>query len=229
MALVILVVAGFRRGYHLEGLITPRHFVRLGFILATLSATYIYLTFADLLPGAYVADRGTAAVFTELLVGRLALWFWLFAIVGGLLPLLLVALPWTRNVPGHGRRRPPRGADDVAQTDPHGRRPGHLRHRDRRVRPLPLHLGPGRDHPRRDAAIPLLLMLLFRVVPLLSIDEIEEIAQMQEIDEMEKDLTAHPHGTGDRPHGLAGRRRAGPPCGRRAGVLLLVALLGMLG
>jgi len=100
VALVILVVAGFRRGYHLQALITPRHFVRLGLILATLSATYIYLTFADLLPGSYVADRGTAAVFTELLVGRLAIWFWLFAIVGGLLPLLLVALPWTRNVPG---------------------------------------------------------------------------------------------------------------------------------
>src|SRR5450756_130075 len=100
VALVILVVAGFRRGYHLEGLITPRHFVRLGFILATLSATYIYLTFADLLPGAYVADRGTAAVFTELLTGRLAVWFWMFAVFGGLLPRLLIALPWTRNVGG---------------------------------------------------------------------------------------------------------------------------------
>ena len=51
VALVILVVAGFRRGYHLEGLIPERHFVRLGFILATFAATYIYLTFADLLPG----------------------------------------------------------------------------------------------------------------------------------------------------------------------------------
>ncbi|NMM24352.1 MAG: polysulfide reductase NrfD, partial [Phycicoccus sp.] len=35
VALVILVLAGFRRGYHLESLIHPRHFVRLGFILAT--------------------------------------------------------------------------------------------------------------------------------------------------------------------------------------------------
>jgi len=84
VALVILVVAAFRRGYHLEGLITERHFVRLGFILATFAATYVYLTFADLLPGAYVGDHGTAAVFTELLVGRLAPWFWLFAIAGGL-------------------------------------------------------------------------------------------------------------------------------------------------
>jgi len=48
VALVILVVAGFRRGYHLEGFINERHFVRLGFILATFAATYLYFTFADL-------------------------------------------------------------------------------------------------------------------------------------------------------------------------------------
>src|ERR1019366_8214844 len=42
VALVILVVAGFRRGYHLQGLIHERHFVRMGFILATFGATYLY-------------------------------------------------------------------------------------------------------------------------------------------------------------------------------------------
>src|SRR5674476_611707 len=69
VALVILVLAGFRRGYHLEAFITERHFVRLGFILVTFSATYLYMTFADILPGAYVGEPGTAAVFHELLVG----------------------------------------------------------------------------------------------------------------------------------------------------------------
>jgi len=154
VALVILVVAGFRRGYHLEAFINQRHFVRLGFILATFAATYLYLTFADLLPGAYVADKGTEAVFAELLVGRLAPWFWLFAIVGGVLPLALVALPRDQEHQGHGRRRDPGGADDVAQADPDGRRRGHLRRGDRRVRALPPHLGPGRDHPGRNGGDP---------------------------------------------------------------------------
>jgi molybdopterin-containing oxidoreductase family membrane subunit len=189
VALVILVVAGFRRGYHLQALITPRHFVRLGFIMATLSATYIYLTFADLLPGSYVGDHGTAAVFTELLVGRLALWFWMFAIVGGLIPLLLVALPWTRNVGGMVAAAilvvpmmwlkrilmvvGPATYDTVTGTF-------------------------GRYHPTwvpiaitlaATAAIPLLLMLLFRVVPLLSIDEIEEIQEMAELDALDSRAT----------------------------------------
>jgi hypothetical protein len=230
VALVILVVAGFRRGYHLEALITPRHFVRLGFILATLSATYIYLTFADLLPGSYVADRGTAAVFTELLVGRLAVWFWLFAVVGGLLPLLLVALPWTRNVRGMviaailvvpmmWLKRilmvvGPTTYDTV--TGAFGRY--HFT-----WVPVAITLA-------ATAAIPLLLMLLFRVVPLLSIDEIEE---MQEIDEMEKTVTAHPRTELSEPAGHDGRLVGATGASHRVagatGVLLLVALLGMLG
>ncbi|MBC7596379.1 MAG: polysulfide reductase NrfD [Kineosporiaceae bacterium] len=230
VALVILVVAGFRRGYHLEEFITERHFVRLGFILATLSATYIYLTFADLLPGAYVGDRGTAAVFTELIVGRLAPWFWLFAIVGGLLPLLLVALPWTRNV---------RGMVIAAL----------LVVPMMWLKRILMMVGPttydtmtgafGRYHftwvpvaitLAATAAIPLLLMLLFRVVPLLSIDEIEEI---REIEAMEKTVNGHAPAELNESGGHDSRPVGGTGSAHRVGgafgVLLLVALLGMFG
>jgi Ni/Fe-hydrogenase subunit HybB-like protein len=181
VALVILVVAGFRRGYHLEAFIHERHFVRLGFILATFSATYIYLTFADLLPGAYVAENSVSAVFGELLVGRLAPWFWLFAIVGGVLPLVMVALPWTRNIPGMivaslmvvpmmWLKRmlminAPANFDVV--TGAFG---------DYHFTWIPIAITLAAL-----AAVPLMLMLLFRVVPLLSIDEIEEIEEMEEM------------------------------------------------
>ena len=239
VALVILVIAGFRRGYHLEGLITERHFVRLGFILATFAATYIYLTFADLLPGAYVADRGTAAVFTELLVGRLALWFWLFAIAGGLLPLLLVALPWTRRlggivaaailvVPMMWLKRilmvvGPTTYDTV--TGAFGRY--HFT-----WVPVAITLA-------ATAAIPLLLMLLFRVVPLLSIDEIEEIEEIEHINELEKlhqleknqpaRLAAQPTKPVGRDDKLVDAKSNAHPVVGAAGALLFVALLGMLG
>lgn len=227
VALVILVVAGFRRGYHLEQFITERHFVRLGFILATFSATYIYLTFADLLPGAYVGDRGTAAVFTELLVGRLALWFWLFAIVGGLLPLLLVALPWTRNVRGMVLAAllvvpmmwlkrilmvvGPTTYDTV--TGAFGR------YQFTWV-PVAITLA-------ATAAIPLLLMLLFRVVPLLSIDE------MEEIEEMKKTVKGHAPAELNESAGRDSRPVGGTGSSHRVGgafgVLLLVSLLGTFG
>ena len=236
VALVILVVAGFRRGYHLQGLITPRHFVRLGFILATLSATYIYLTFADLLPGAYVADRGTAAVFTELLVGRLAIWFWLFAIAGGLLPLLLVALPWTRNVPGMVAAAllvvpmmwlkrilmvvGPGTYDTV--TGAFGRY--HFT-----WIPVAITLA-------ATAAIPLLLMLLFRVVPLLSIDEIEEneqIDQLEQIHRLEPAPTTQPAAAPSEPADhdstLVGATGQTHRVAGATGILLLAAFLGILG
>ena len=237
VALVILVLAGFRRGYHLQGLITRRHFIRLGFILATFAATYLYLTFADLLPGSYVGEPGPAAVFTDLMVGRLALWFWMFAVVGGLIPLLLVALPWTRNVTGMV----------IAAT---------LVLPMMWLKRILLVIGPatydtitgtfGTYHftwvpiaitLAAAAAVPLLLMLLFRVVPLLSIDEIEEIDATEQIDQMEKDLTAHPHTGPSRP--TQPMDHDGVPVGATSGtshrvagatgVLLLVALMGMLG
>ena len=228
VALVILVVAGFRRGYHLEAFITQRHFIRLGFIMATLSATYIYLTFADLLPGSYVADRGTAAVFTELLSGRLALWFWLFAIVGGMLPLLLIALPWTRNL---------RGIILAAA----------LVVPMMWVKRMLMVVGPstydtmtgsfGRYHftwvpvsitLAATAAIPLLLMLLFRVVPILSIHEIEEIQEAEALATAPQPVSesAVPEG---RDAKLAGATGTAHRVAGATGVLLLVALLGMFG
>ena len=232
VALVILVVAGFRRGYHLEALITPRHFVRLGFIMATLSATYIYLTFADLLPGSYVGDQGTAAVFTELLVGRLAIWFWMFAIVGGALPLLLVALPWTRNVGGMVTAAilvvpmmwlkrilmvvGPATYDTMTGT--------FGRYHFTWV-PVAITLA-------ATAAIPLLLMLLFRVVPLLSIDEIEEMEQMQELSDLQTSATALPKATSEsavHQDRLVGASSTAHRVAGATGVLMLVALMGMLG
>ncbi|NMM23332.1 MAG: polysulfide reductase NrfD, partial [Phycicoccus sp.] len=233
VALVILVVAGFRRGYHLEAFIHPRHFVRLGFILATFAATYLYLTFADLLPGSYVGEPGTASVFTDLMVGRLALWFWMFAIVGGLLPLLLVALPWTRNVTGMVIAATlvlpmmwlkrillvvgPATYDTITHT---------FGSYHFTWVPIAITLAAA-------AAVPLLLMLLFRVVPLLSIDEMEEIDAMQEIDEMEKDLSAHPStepvALADHNESLVGVTGASHRVGGTLGVLLLLALAGVFG
>ena len=202
--------------------------MRLGFILATLSATYIYLTFADLLPGSYVADRGTAAVFSELLVGRLAPWFWMFAVFGGLLPLLLIALPWTRNLRGMV----------IAAT---------LVVPMMWVKRILMVVGPatydtmtgsfGRYHPTwvpvaitlaATAAIPLLLMLLFRVVPLLSIDEIEE---MQEAENPAATTNQDHRSTEPERHSadLVGATGTAHRVAGAVGVLLLVALLGMFG
>jgi Ni/Fe-hydrogenase subunit HybB-like protein len=238
VALVILVVAGFRRGYHLEAFITERHFIRLGFILSAFATTYLYLTFADILPGAYVGEAGTAAVFGELLVGHLAGWFWLFVIVGGVTPLLLVALPWTRNVAGMVvasmlvvpmmwlKRMlmviAPANFDVMTGTS------GNYHFT---WVPIAVTLA-------AMAAVPLMLMLLFRVVPLLSIDEIEEIDETEEMDKAAAAaayLATAPSEPVARDLPLVGAGGNPPRAPRVAGVagvggvLLLVAFLGISG
>ncbi|HCU92450.1 MAG TPA: hypothetical protein DHU96_06775, partial [Actinobacteria bacterium] len=196
VALVILVAAGFRRAYHLEAFITERHFTRLGFILAAFAAAYLYLTFADILPGAYVGEPDTAAVFHALLTGHFAAYFWIFVAGGGLLPLLLVALPRTRNitgivtaaaliVPAMWLKRMLMVVDPATYNRVTGTfGTYHFTWISVTVTLAGL------------AAVPLLLMLLFRVVPLLSIDEIEQAQSAH----------AEP-GTGHGP-------RAGQPAGR---------------
>jgi Ni/Fe-hydrogenase subunit HybB-like protein len=247
VALVILVVAAFRRAYHLEAIITQRHFVRLGFIMAAFAATYLYLTFADMLPGAYVDEPATASIFYELIVGRYAVYFWTFFVGGGLLPLLLVALPWTRNVtgmviaaavviPSMWLKRmlmvvAPANFDRVTEAF------GDFR---------PTWVS-GAITLAAVAAVPLGLMLLFRVVPLVSIEELDEVSGAHD-EPGEKDgketgeeagkATEAAEVTAPQAAGTKARRVADPgrPSGRRrwlfraAGSLAVVGLaVGALG
>ncbi len=100
VALVILVVAGFRRAYRLESFIGSKHFHYLGFLMATLGLLYLYMTFTEMLSEGYALNEETTPLLTALLVGRYAPYFWLFVIGGGLIPVALVALKWTRTIPG---------------------------------------------------------------------------------------------------------------------------------
>ncbi|CAB4871294.1 MAG: hypothetical protein F2793_03520 [Actinobacteria bacterium] len=180
VALVILVAAGFRRGYHLEAFITKRHFVRLGYIMLSLGALYFYLTFADLLPSAYVGESGPTEIVYGMLFGSVAGWFWLFLVAGTILPIVLIALPWTRNIWGiviasvlvviaMWIKR----VIMVVETSGYDRLTnsfGDLFHFT--WVSIAVTLG-------GMAAIALLLMLLFRTLPLLSIVDVQELADSE--------------------------------------------------
>lgn len=181
VALVVLITAGFRRGYHLEAFITERHFIRLGFLIAALGATYLYLTFADILPGAYVGERGVAEVVHDTLLGDYALSFWLFIVAGAIVPILMVALPWTRNVTGMviastlvvlamWLKRLVM-VSETSHYDQLTRSFGEYYHFTWVSISITL---------AGVAAIPLLLMLLFRVVPILSIHEVQELVEPED-------------------------------------------------
>lgn len=181
IGMVILVVAGFRTAYHLEDLIAPAHFRYLGYLMITLGVAYLYFTFTELLTEGYKQTEELTPLLEALLVGRYAVYFWIFVAAAGIAPLLLVGLPWTRNVPGISL-----AAGFVVV--------GMWLKRLLIVLPAatnPLIQGPWGDFELTwvaiavtlagAAAIPLLLMLFFKLVPILAVAEIEEIAAGEQL------------------------------------------------
>ena len=171
-ALVIVTAAAFRRGYRLQRFITKRHFVRLGYLMAALGLVYAYLTFADLISEGYTGI--TSGWIRETVVGRYAPAFWIYVVFGEILPIVLVAVRKTRNITGM----------TVASV---GVVISLWIKRIVIVLPpvtQPLVAGQWGSYHftwvsititlAGVAAIPLSLMLLFRYIPVMSIDEMEE-------------------------------------------------------
>jgi Ni/Fe-hydrogenase subunit HybB-like protein len=180
VAMVILVIAAFRWAYHLEDFVTSKQFRYLGYLMLALGITYLYMTISEMLTDSYVLDAQSAPLLESLLVGKFSVLFWLFLIGGGLVPTVLVVLPWTRNV---------RGITVAAALAVGGM---WLKRIIIVVPPLfDSYYGGSASAAYRPsvveilitlaatAAIPLLLMLFFRVFPVLPIDEMHEIAEQE--------------------------------------------------
>lgn len=97
---IITVMVIFRKIYRLEEYITEKHFRYLGYLLLTLGLFYLYFTVAEYLTIGYNMVVKDKYLLEALLMGSYALPFWSFAIGGTLLPILLLALPQTRTIPG---------------------------------------------------------------------------------------------------------------------------------
>ncbi len=177
VATVIIAVAGFRWAYHLEEYITRKHFEYLGYIMMTLGAAYGYFMFSEYMTEGYKLHEGSREMMELLIVGRLAPFMWLFGIGGLFVPVLLVALPFTRNIFGITLAATavllamwlkrflivvPGLAEPMMPTPM-------VIYWLRRVE-IMITLG-------AIAAIPLLMMLFFRLFPIISIFEIEEVAE----------------------------------------------------
>jgi molybdopterin-containing oxidoreductase family membrane subunit len=176
IAMVILVVAGFRAGYHLNRYITLKHFRYLAYLMIVLDVMYMYFTWVELMTEGYVMSEEIVPILEALLIGTYAIFFWSFMLVGGLIPLLLVAWSRTRTITGIV----------IAAT---------LVVAALWLKRMLIVL-PAVAHPLISgawgsfqvtwvaigitvgaaAAIPLLLMLFFKFFPILAIDEMEEVA-----------------------------------------------------
>lgn len=100
ISILIIVMAILRRAYHLEEYVTQKHFVNLGYLMATFAAIMIYGNISELLVHGYKLADGVEFHFRQLFLADFAPLFW-FYLLGGLVgPIVLALLPATRNVRG---------------------------------------------------------------------------------------------------------------------------------
>jgi molybdopterin-containing oxidoreductase family membrane subunit len=176
VAMVIVVVAAYRRAYHLERWIPESAIVNLGYLVAALGVLYGYLLFTEVTTEGYVGAESSEKLLYALLLDRWSVPFWVFVFAGLLMPLLIIAWRRTRTVTGI----------TVAASLVAGAL--FLKRFLMFIPPLTESLvgdGVGSYTPSwveimvtvgAFAAIPLFLIGLFKVVPVFSVIEMEEIA-----------------------------------------------------
>lgn len=96
-ALLILVTALLRRVYRLEHYLTPLHFRNLGACLLVLAAFYLYLTLNKYGVPAYTMEKGEREVLDDLFFGHFSPLFWFVQLAGTALPIALLSLRRVRS------------------------------------------------------------------------------------------------------------------------------------
>lgn len=187
VALVVLTVAAARRLFHLEAYIHPRHFVRLGFLLVAFGAAYLYLSFTEYLVDGYSGTTDNASWVRQILIGRYWAAFWFYVVAAGVLPILVMAVKRTRTKSGVVAMSSlvvvamwvkrlviviPPATEPLLRSPatPGGNLAGTWGTYHFTWVPISITLA-------ATAAIPLLLLVLFRFVPILPVTEMQELAE----------------------------------------------------
>lgn len=100
IAALILLMAVLRKIFHLEEYITPRHFINLGYMLGAFTGIMIYFNASEYITTGYKMAGEEAFHFQQLFAGKLAPFYWAYALGGLVLPGLLILFPWTRTLKG---------------------------------------------------------------------------------------------------------------------------------
>jgi Ni/Fe-hydrogenase subunit HybB-like protein len=90
IATILIVMAVFRKFYHLEEYITERHFRNLSYLLLASLFIYLYLVGTEYLTVGYNLMVEEKHIIELLMVGKNAIWFWFFIIAGFLVPAVLL-------------------------------------------------------------------------------------------------------------------------------------------
>lgn len=188
VAVVIVATTAYRWFHGLQQWISEKSIVYLGYLMAALGVAYAYLLFTEITTEGYVGDESSETLIFALLLDRWSILFWAFVVTGLVVPIALVVIPKTRNARGitvaailvagslflkrflmfiPPLTRPLIGTEFGSYT------PSWVE--------IAITVG-------ATAAIPLGLMVLFKMVPVLSVHEIEEI-RAKRVAELEEETS----------------------------------------
>lgn len=100
VAVVILAALAYRRAYGLQRWIDDRTIRNLGYVMAVLGVAYGYATFSEITTEGFVGKQAEVALLYGLMLERYAPLFWGFVSMGLLAPLALIAFRRTRTPAG---------------------------------------------------------------------------------------------------------------------------------
>lgn len=100
IAAVITMMAVLRWVYHLEAFITAAHFKKLGLLLLASCVAYLYFVANEYIGAIYTNEAAEKGLLEAIFSGHFSVQFWTMLWLGLVLPGVMLALPWTRNIGG---------------------------------------------------------------------------------------------------------------------------------
>ena len=98
IAALLTAMAIFVRFFpNLDRYITLDHFKKLASLLLAVNLIYIYFTVSEYLTMGYSSETADKKLLDALFHGQFAWQFWFMAVIGLVIPAVLLALPWTRT------------------------------------------------------------------------------------------------------------------------------------
>ncbi len=98
-AVLLIIIAIFRKAYHLEEYISEKHFRLLGYILLIMLFAYLYLAFTEYLTVGYKMEEGEGQLLNLVITGKNAPWFWFFTFGGLVIPAFLLIFNKRKTIP----------------------------------------------------------------------------------------------------------------------------------
>lgn len=100
VGIIIILLAVLRKAYRLESFITRKHFLYLGYLLGSLAVIMFFFNVSELVTHSYKLRGDIVHHLEELFEGGMAPMFWTYFWGGLLAPIVIIALPFTRNIAG---------------------------------------------------------------------------------------------------------------------------------